>query len=358
MAAEKTETSGATPRGQDRVKVLIGSPLEPEFVERIRAVDPRLDVTFRPDLLGVPRYTAEHHPPANRDAAREAEFRALLAETEVLFDFDNDTAPELTTLAPRLRWVQATSAGVGQAARRYGLDQTDVIVTTTSGVHAGPLAEFVMMAALMFTKRALYLVEAKERREWTRFCSAELPGRTLAIVGPGNIGRQVARLARAFGLRTTALARSRHTPEELGVDRVYARADLRVLLAEADFVVLATPHTPETEDLIGAAEIAAMKPTAVLINIARGEVVNEEALAAALREGRLAGAALDVFRREPLPPDSPFWSLPNVIINPHSASTADSENGKIVDIFRENLRHYLDGHPERMRNILDKRLLY
>ncbi len=341
-----------------RVTLLIGSPLEPELVERIRAVDPRLAVIFRPDLLGTPRYTADHHPPAGRDAAREAAFRALLAEAEILFDFDLDTAPELTTLAPRLRWVQTTSAGVGQAVRRYGLDKTDVIVTTASGVHAGPLAEFVMLAVLIFTKRALHLIEAKGRREWERFCSAELPGRTLAIVGPGKIGREVARLARAFGLTVTALGRTARAPEELGVDRVYTRPELHAMLAGADFLVLAAPHTPETENMIGAAEIAAMRPGAVLINIARGEVLDEMALIAALREGRLAGAALDVFRREPLPPDSPLWTLPNVIINPHSASTADSENRKIVALFCDNLRHYLDDHPERMRNVLDKALLY
>ncbi len=340
------------------VQLLIGTPLEPELVAQIRALDPRLDVTFRPDLLGTPRYRADHHPPAGRDAAQEAEFRALLAEAEVLFDFDLATAPHLAELAPRLRWIQTSSAGVGQAVRRYGLDRTDVLVTTASGIHAGPLAEFVLMAALMFTKRAFYLIEAKERREFARFCSGELRGRTLAIVGPGKIGREIARLARAFGMTVSALGRGRHTPEELGVDRVYARGQLRALLAEADFVVLSAPHTPETENLLGAAELAAMKPTAILINVARGELVDEEALVAALAEGRLAGAALDVFRREPLPPDSPLWALPNVLLNPHSASTADSENAKLTALFCENLRHYLDGHPERMRNILDKGRLY
>jgi phosphoglycerate dehydrogenase-like enzyme len=155
-----------------------------------------------------------------------------------------------------------------------------------------------------------------------------------------------------------ALGRTEHTPAELGVDRVRTRAELRPMLAAADFIVLAMPHTPETEDMIGAAEIAAMRPTAVLINIARGEVIDEEALIAALRGGRLAGAAIDVFRQEPLPPDSPFWTMPNVIVNPHSASTADAENELIAALFCENLRHYLAGHPERMRNILNKALLY
>lgn len=343
---------------RERVKVLIGSPLDEALVARVRATDPRLEVTHRPDLLGTPRYVADHHPPDGRDAAAEAEFRALLAETEVLFDFDTKTAPLLATIAPRLRWIQATSAGVGQAVRRFGLDQTDVIVTTASGVHAGPLAEFVIMAMLMFTKRYPYLVELQARREFERLCTAELPGSTLAIVGPGRVGQEIARLARPFGVRTTALGRTNRSAEELGVDQVYTRDGLHAMLAEADFVTLIVPHTAETEDLIGAAEIAAMKPGAVLINIARGQVLDEDALLAALRSGHLAGAALDVFREEPLPPDSPFWAMPNVIVSPHSASTAYSEDGKITDIFCENLRHYLDGQPERMRNVLDKALLY
>lgn len=341
-----------------RVQVLIATPLEEEFVERIRAVDPRLEVTHRPDLLGTPRYHADHHPPAERNAAQAAEFAALLAETEVLFDIDQETAPRLVALAPRLRWIQTSSAGVGQLIEQIGLDRTDVLVTTASGIHAGPLAEFVLMAILMFTKRAFMLLEAQRRHQYQRFCSAELPGQTLAVLGPGKIGREVARLARAFGMRVTALGRAVHTADELGVDRVYQRADLHPMLAEADFVVLAMPHTPETENMIGAAELAQLKPSAVLINIARGEVLDEDALVAALRAGRLAGAALDVFRQEPLPPESPLWDLPNVLINPHSASTADSENRKLTDIFTENLRHYLAGRPERMRNILDKRLLY
>lgn len=342
----------------EQVRVLIGSPLDPALVEQIRAVDPRLDVVFRPDLLGTPCYDGDHYAPARRDEAREAEFRALLAETDVLFDFDATTASQIVALAPRLRWIQSTSSGVGQAAKRYGLVDTDIIVTTASGVHAVPLAEFVLMAILMFTKHYGFLAEMKAQRKFERFASGTLPGKTLAIIGPGKIGREIARLARPFGVRLMALGRVAHTADELGVDEVYRRADLHTMLGEADFVVLAVPHTAETEGMIGAAEIAAIKRGAVLINIARGQVIDEDALIAALRDGHLAGAALDVFRKEPLPADSPFWAMPNVIINSHSASTAEGENAKIVALFCENLRRYLDGEPTKMRNILDKDLLY
>ena len=341
-----------------RVKLLIGSPLEAALVEQIRAVDPRLDVTFRPDLLGTPRYYADHHPPTGRDDAQEAEFRALLAETEILSDFDTATAGTLATAAPQLRWVQSTSAGVGQAIIRYGLDKTDIIVTTSSGIHAVPLAEFVLMVMLHFTKNYPLLAARKAERRFERFATGQLPGKTLAIVGPGKIGREIARLARPFGVRTVALGRTRRAPGELGVDRVYTRPELHTMLGEADFLVLIAPHTPDTEDMIDAAAIAALKPGAVLVNIARGQLLDEDALLAALRSGHIAGAALDVFRDEPLPPTSPFWDEPNVIINAHSASTSDGEDERIVDIFCHNLRHYLAGKPEQMRNILDKALMY
>ena len=341
-----------------RVKLLIGSPLDAALVEQIRAVDPRLEVTFRPDLLGTPRYYADHHPPSGRDDAQETEFRALLAETEILFDFDTATAVGLADIAPRLRWVQSTSAGVGQAIIRYGLDKSDIIVTTSSGIHATPLAEFVLMVMLHFTKNYPLLAARKAERRFERFATGQLPGKTLAIVGPGKIGREIARLARPFGVRTVALGRTRRAPEELGVDAVYGRPELHTMLGAADFLVLIAPHTPETEDMIDAAAIAALKPGAVLINIARGQLIDEDALLDALRSGQIAGAALDVFRDEPLPPTSPFWDEPNVIINAHSASTSDGEDERIVDIFCHNLGHYLAGEPEKMRNILDKALMY
>jgi phosphoglycerate dehydrogenase-like enzyme len=345
-----------TPTGP--VNLLIATPLEEEFIDRIRAVDPRLNVIHRPDLLGTPGYIADHHPPANRTPEQEAEFRSLLGQAEIIFDFDTDTAPHYATLAPNLRWIQTTSAGVGQAVKRFGLDQTDVMVTTSSGVHAGPLAEFVMMAVLMFTKNAAYLLAEKQKHSFNRFCADELAGKTLAVVGPGRVGSNVARLAKAFGMYTTALPRRDRTPEEIGVDKVYRRGDLHTMLAEADVIVLIMPHTPETENMIDAAAIAQLKPAAILVNIARGQVIDEDALIAALREGRIAGAALDVFRHEPLPPDSPLWDLPNVIINPHSASTAATENAKITDLFCENLRYYLDGDLGKMRSTLDKAQLY
>jgi phosphoglycerate dehydrogenase-like enzyme len=337
----------------ERLTVLIASYLEPEHVATIRAADPRIEVLDAPDLLGRPTYRGDHYMVARRTPAEEARWLALLGRAEVLFDFDRTHLDDLPTCAPRLRWIQGTSAGIGRFVQRTGLDRSGLLLTTASGVHATALAEFCLMAMLMFVKDAFGLAEAKARRQWARHSRPELAGQTLAVVGLGQIGAEVARRARALGMR--ALGTKRTLPgadsAALGVERLYAWTDLQSLLAAADHVVLSCPHTPETEGLIGDRELRAMKPGGLLINVARGAVVDEPALVRALRSGHLGGAALDVFRQEPLPPESPFWDLPNVLISPHSASTADDENARLTALFVENLRRYLGGQP--LRNLYD-----
>ena len=345
-----------------KIQVMIASPLEPEYVARIAAAYPdRVDVLYHPDLLPPPRYAADHtgDPAWRRAPARQAAWRALLARAEVLWDFPVGEDAPLLALAPRLRWLQTTSAGVGARAARLGLHGTDVIVTTASGVHAGPLAEFVFAVLLAHAKRFPHLAALQRARRWERFCGGELRGQTLAIIGPGRVGREVARLGRAFGMTVWATARDNDPARAaaLGVDRLFPRHDLGALLGGADAVVLSLPHTPETDGLLGPAEIAALKPGAVLINIARGAVLAEAALAA-VRAGRLGLAALDVAGAEPLPADSPLWGLPNVLICPHSASTAASENARLTDRFLANLGAYLVGAYSRMEPILDKARLY
>ncbi|HEV2108095.1 MAG TPA: D-2-hydroxyacid dehydrogenase [Thermomicrobiales bacterium] len=263
-------------------------------------------------------------------------------------------------LSPNLQWVQTTSAGVGQQVKALGLDRTDVMVTTASGIHARPLAEFVMASLLYHIKRFPMLQEEQRAHQWQRYCGEGLSGKTLALLGPGRIGREVARLASAFGMTVHALARDENPGRagELGVARVFPRAELRAMLAGSDAVVLAMPQTPETEGMIGPAELAAMKRGAILINIARGTIVDEPALIDALRSGQVGFAALDVTAVEPLPADSPLWDLPNVLISPHSASTVAEENAFITERFIANLRHYLTGDLDRMGPQLDKARLY
>jgi phosphoglycerate dehydrogenase-like enzyme len=283
-----------------------------------------------------------------------------LQTAEVLFDFDLRSGPSPYDLSPNLKWVQTSSAGVGQTVKRLGVANSDLLVTTASGVHASPLTEFVFGALLYHVKHFQRLQDDQSAHRWERFCSDELAGKTMAIIGPGRIGRQIAKVARAFNMTVWAMAR-RNTPEraiELGIDRLFDRGALLTMLAGTDCLVLAAPHTPETENLICEKELAAMPRGSVLVNISRGIVVDEEALIASLKSGQIGFAALDVFRTEPLPSDSELWDLPNVLINPHSASTAISENAKITDIFIRNLGHYLDGRYDLMSPVLDKQRLY
>ncbi|CAN5393099.1 D-2-hydroxyacid dehydrogenase [soil metagenome] len=343
--------------------IVIATPLEQEHVDRIAGVAPdRTRVLFRPDLLPPMTYESDHTGPAGwkRSDADEAEFRSLLTKADVLWDFyrADDAGPR--ELSPKLKWVQTSSAGVGQMVRRLGLSESDLIVTTASGVHGQPLTEFVFAALLYHVKSFPALLKDQASHHWQRLSTGSLKRKKLALIGPGRIGKETARIAKAFGMEVTAMART-NSPEraaELGVDRMVGSESLHELLGWADCIVLATPHTDETDQLINRAAIDAIKPGAILVNIARGAVIDEPAMIEALQSGKIGFAALDVVAVEPLPVDSPLWDMPNVLINPHSASTATGENGLITDIFVNNLRCFLDGRLDEMTPVLDKARLY
>lgn len=333
--------------------VLIGSPLEPEHVERIAAVAPdRIRVVYAPELLPIPRYEADHHG-VGRDLgdAELARWRQYLAEADVLFDFDWFEPERMAVNAPRLRWVQATSAGIGEYLIRTGLADTGITFTTAAGTHAVPLAEHVALGLLYLTKRVDDLRDWQAAHRWERFTTRQLAGTRMLLVGLGHVGRQVARTSVGLGVEVWAVDPGATAAPE-GVFRIIDPKALRATLAEVDALVLACPYTPATHHLIGAEEFAAMRPGTFLVNISRGAVIDEPTMVAALREGRLGGAVLDVFETEPLPEDSPLWDLPNVLVSPHSASTVSDENSVITGIFIDNLRRHLAGEP--LRNVFDR----
>ncbi len=338
--------------------VLFTSYLEPEYVGQIAAV-PSVRVIFYPALLPQPRYRCDHiGAPLRRSSDDERRWREYLAEAEVLFDFDHTNLSSLKDLIPRVRWIQATSTGIGQLLVRTGLIHAPITFTTARGIHARPLADFAVMAMLWFAKGGPRMAGDQAAHRWERYCGRDLSGATVGLVGLGTIGREVATRCRAMGMRVMATKRT-EGGGGAGADPVHALvalSDLHTLLKEADFLVLAVPQTPQTEGLIGRREIDVMKRGAVVINIARGAIVDEPAMIAALQEGRLGGAALDVFAKEPLPADSPLWDIPNVLVSPHSASTIDSENAQLADLFCENLRRYLRGEP--LLNVFDRERLY
>ena len=341
------------------VRVVITSPLSPENVATIAATDPRLDVVYEHDLIPAPEYPSSHPLPEIADARSEERWVELLGSAEILFDFGPLALADRLPEWPHLRWIQATSAGVGQLARRVGLtERRDIVVTTASGVHARPLAEFAVLAMLMFGKDVLRYQADQRAHRWRRHAGEEVAGKVVAVVGAGRIGREASRLLRALDAHVIGVVRTvaGRTAADVHADEIAGIDGLDAILPRLDAVVLATPHTAETEGLLDARRIGLLPERAIVVNIARGNVVDEAALAAALESGRLRGAALDVFTTEPPPDSSPFWDLPNVLVSPHSASTVAAENDRIVEIFCENLHAYLAGRP--LRNVLDPDLLY
>jgi glyoxylate/hydroxypyruvate reductase A len=325
------------------VRVVIATPLEPDLVDRLRAVDQRLDIVFEPELLPPPRWPSDHvgDPSFARTTAQEERFAELLSSAEIVFGFpreDPRQIPWLVRTAPGLRFVQATYAGAGQQLAAAGLPRDDVeriAWTSSAGVHATPLGEWALFGILALTKGLPRLEADKRERRWSHYPVDEVRGTTVLIAGFGEIGHEVARLAEAFGMHVLSTRRN--------------EGDLDELLPHADSVVITLPLTSETRGLFDRGRIDLMKPGAILVNIGRGPVVDEEALVDALRSGRLRGAALDVFATEPLALDSPLWELGNVILSPHTAAQSTRENVRIVELFADNLRRYLAGNELRSR---------
>jgi phosphoglycerate dehydrogenase-like enzyme len=346
------------------VRVVIATPLEPELAARVRDADPRVELAFFPELLPPPRYQGDHHGDLSfaRGGADERRFRDLLASAEVVLGIPRESPHELSRLvreAPRLRFLQAMTAGAGELVRDAGLSPLElerVAVASAAGVHAGPLAEFAMLGVLAFSRGLPALLADQRARRWVEHAPVqELCGKTLLVLGLGAIGRAVAQRARAFGMRVVATRRRPGTAID-DVHEVHPPDALARLVEDADAIVVTLPLTEETRGLVDRETIARMRSSAIFVNVGRGAVVDEEALAGALAEGRLAGAALDVFEREPLPPESPLWELPNVIVSPHTAALSALENERIVALFVDNVCRYLGGRP--LRNRIDPDRFY
>jgi phosphoglycerate dehydrogenase-like enzyme len=348
-----------------RTQVLIASPLEAGLAARIQAADPRAEVQFEPDLLPPARYSADHRgdPGFRRDAEGEARWQALLDRAEVLFGVPGDSVDalaEVVTGAPRLRWIHATSAGAGEWVRQAELapDALErVTVTTSSGVHAVPLAEFAIFGLLAVAKDLPRLAADQRAKTWPeiRRPLRELHDQTLFLVGLGAIGRETARLGKALGMRTVGFRRTEGPPPDW-VDEVHGPQRLPELAGRADAMVVSLPMTDQTAGLVDRATIERLPSSCIFVNVGRGGVVDEPALVDALAGRRIAGAVLDVFATEPLPADSPLWTLPNVLVTPHAAALSARENERIVELFVDNLRRYLDGRP--LANVVEPGVYY
>ena len=344
------------------MEVLIATPMRAEDARRVAAED-GVELTYLPELLPTARWSGDTVG-AGGVALDDPRWKHALEHAEVVFGIPDSSGEGLVDLvrrAPRLRWVQARNAGAGEqlgAALRLAPGELDgITVTTSSGVHAGPLAEFALLGLLAFAKDLPKLQRDQRARHWPdgQQPVGELRGRTLLLVGVGAIGTETARLASAFGMHVIAVKRSLQgaVPH---VDELHPVSELRSLVGRADGIVVTLPATDATRGLLDAETLAAVKPGAVLVNVGRGAVIDEAALAERLQDGTLAGAALDVFAEEPLPEDSPLWGLENVIVSPHGIALVEAEEPRIVELFIDNLRRRRAGEP--LRNALDPDVLY
>jgi glyoxylate/hydroxypyruvate reductase A len=331
---------------------MISSPLEAELAERVRASDVVDELFYDERLLPAPRYPNDHSGiPVVRDAAATASWNAMLGEANVLYGYPAESSAGLTealALGPHVRFVQGTSAGMGAHIRRAALGP-DVLrrvsFASAAGVHAGMLAEFVFYGLLSLRKDARRLQRVRAERLWEHFVMGELDGSRIAILGMGQIGCAIAVRARAFGMTVAAVTRTGEA--HALADRTYATAELREAAARCDALVVTRPLTDRTVNLVDEATLAALPPHGILANVGRGAVVDNAALIAALQTRRLAGAVLDVFDPEPLPPQSPLWDMDNVIFSPHTAALSIHENRRIVDVFCDNLERFASGRPLR-----------
>ncbi len=308
----------------------------------LRVVDASADWTLVAGFKTIPPVTG----PAWEEASQR--LNKHLAEAEIVYSLQYIPL-DLKARSPKLRWIHFGGTGID---RTQGSDIHDgsLLLTNSRGALAVPIAEWVVMLMLMLAKQTRKVEESQRQKKWERPDVGDMAGKTVGILGLGNIGAATARLCKAFGMRVLATRRScaRRGPGDDGVtDEMFPPDQLRELLAQCDFVAVTLPSTPETRHIIGERELRALKPTAYIMNVGRGSLIDEPALIRALQEGRIAGAGLDVFEKEPPASDNPLWSMPNVIVTPHMAGNTVSHDDLVAAIFLDNISRYLGGEPLR-----------
>jgi phosphoglycerate dehydrogenase-like enzyme len=328
-------------------KLVVTFALDEALESRIAAAAPEFEVS----VLGreaAARAGADAPFPSQIQALTPVdELQAGVKDAEVVFchwDKLGATFPDFPASAPHVRWVQLSHAGAESVNPSF--IERGIMFTTSVGMTSRPIAEYVLGTIIMFCKGWPALFRAQQSHVFRRYLPSDVRGKTVGIIGMGQIGGEVATLAKAFGCRVIGMRRSvRARTAGPVADEVVPVTHLPYLLSESDFVVIAASLTDETRGMIGAAQLGQMKPTAYLINVARGQIVDEPALIEALRSRTIAGAALDVFAREPLAPDSPLWDLDNAIVTPHISGGTESYWSLAVDIFCANLARYRAGEP-------------
>ncbi|MTD58187.1 D-2-hydroxyacid dehydrogenase [Amycolatopsis pithecellobii] len=276
------------------------------------------------------------------------------ADALFVYDFLSGAVPAAWHAADRIRWVHIASAGVDPVMFPE-LRDSEVILTNSRGVFDSSIAEYVLGVVIAFAKDLSRSLDLQRERRWQHRESERVAGRRALVVGTGPIGRAIARLLRAAGMPVSGMGR-RARDDDPDFGTVYASADLVRVLPEFDYVIAVAPLTEQTKGLFDGAAFAAMKPTARFVNVGRGELVVTSDLVQALRDGRIAGAALDVFETEPLPSDHPLWTLPNVLVSPHMSGDFAGWRNTLVEVFADNFERWQTDLP--LRNVVDKQLGY
>lgn len=336
-----------------RPRVVIAVPVDSALVRRMSARND-IEVVWRPDLLPPRRHPGDYagDPAFRRDADAQARYEELADSADVLFGIpDTSPAALARTVAanPRLRWVHTMAAGGGSQIRDAGIDParlTTLRVSTSAGVHGQGLAEFAVLGILAGLKDLPQWQRDQATRRWPdRAPVRQLRDARVLVLGTGGIGSRVAELLGPFGATVIGLVRSTDSRPDGPFAQTITADELAGVLPTVDAVVAALPDTPRTRGFVGNTFLAALRPGAILVNVGRGTVVDEGALVAALADGRVGYAALDVFEREPLPADSPLWSHDRVLVSPHTAALDAGEEERIVALFLDNVERFLAGQP-------------
>ena len=340
----------------DKTTVVLAYKLAPELVERVRAVSPGLRILDAGDLVYRERRARRQGNLDEADGLRPA-VDEFLSQAEVLFCWG--LPADLPKRAPNLKWAQIPFHGA-DTELTPDVVASPIRIALARGVLGWTMAEHVLGQMLYFSRRFHIAQQLQRDHRWDSRGARpyELRGKTVGIVGYGDIAQNLVGLAKSLGMRCLVVRRSINEPAPGadGVDQFLPPSRLDAVAEASDFLVLAAPRTPETEGMIGERQLRRMKPEAYLINVGRGSLVDEDALIQALREGRIAGAGLDVFRKEPLPQDSPLWDMPNVLVTPHNSGPSESYMSESIDILCENLRRHLSGAP--LKNVVDKERWY
>lgn len=343
---------------QKTLRVVIATPLPEDLAAMIVEAEPRIELIREPDLLPPMRFAADFagDPAFSRTPEQQARFEALLDSAEVLYgipDVDPAALARTVSANPGLAWVQIMAAGGGGQVKAAGLSDAEldrVAFTTSAGVHGGPLAEFAVFGVFAGAKTLPRLNAQQAEHRWSdRWEMGQVSEQEILVIGLGGIGAEVARKLSALGARV--IGTSRRAVEVEGVDELIHPDNISSVIGRVDAIVVTLPGTAETEKMLGAELLAEVKPGVTVVNVGRGTVIDEEALAAALTDGRVGFAALDVFAAEPLSPESVLWDMPNVLVSPHTAALNSAEERRIAELFARNATAFLDG--ERMRNIVN-----